>query len=106
MRTSGGAVEVFLARDLEAERQNLRFARAPQHNRMVVSFLDAAEVERVCRLVADQQTEAVNIEGARAAEIADPKLDMAGANDVEGRGEDRIVDWHCSPGVDGFCADF
>ena len=50
----GGAVEVCFARKLEAERTHVRRARLPQHDRMVIALLDAAQIERFIGLVADQ----------------------------------------------------
>ena len=57
---------------------------------MVVALLDAAQIERVLGLVADQKSEAIDIEGARAREIADAKLDVARPHDVERRIENGI----------------
>ena len=42
-----GAVEIFFAGELEAERMRLAGACAPQHDRMMVALLDAAQVERI-----------------------------------------------------------
>ena len=72
---------------------------------MVVALLDAAQVERIPSLVADQKSEAIDVEGARAGEIADAKLDVARAR---WRTADRKPDRGsaCSGAVDGGCADF
>ena len=64
------AVEILFARELEAERAHLGRARAPQHDRVVVALLDAAQVERIVGFVADQEPEAIDIEGARTLKIA------------------------------------
>ena len=69
-KPESGAVEVFLAGELEAERVHLGLACAPQHNRMMVTLLDATQVQRILGFIADQKPEAIDIEGARAAEIA------------------------------------
>jgi len=61
---------------------------------MMVALLDAAQVERILSLVADQKSEAIDVEGARAGEIADAKLDVARAHDGERRIENRIADRH------------
>ena len=61
---------------------------------MMVALLDAAQIERIGGLVADQQPEAIDIEGARARQIAHAKLDMARAHDVERRVENRLADGH------------
>ena len=99
----GGAVEVFFAGELEAERAHVGLARAPQHDRMVVALLDAAQIERVVGLVADQKAEAIDIEGARAAEVAHAELDMACAHDIERRVENGFADRHAvAAGVDGW----
>ena len=73
---------------------------------MMVALLDAAQVKRILGLIADQKPEAIDIEGARAAEIAHAELDMAGAHDVEGRVENRVADRHGRVAIDGSCGDF
>ena len=62
----------------------------------MVALLDAAQVERVVGLVADQEPETIDIEGARAGEVAHAEFDMARAHDVERRVENRLADGHGS----------
>ena len=70
----------------------------------MVALFDAAQVERIVGLVADQEPEAIHVECARTAEIAHAELDMACAHDVERRVEDRLVDRHGTVAVDGSSA--
>ena len=51
----------------------------------MVVLLDAAQIERVLVLIADDVAEAVDIKGARFCEIAHAEFDMAGAHDVKRR---------------------
>src|SRR5580658_3557958 len=89
-----GAIEILFACNPKTERADLSFAGSAQHDRMVAPLLDAAEIEGVLAFVADQKPQAIDIEGAGAAEIADAELDMAGAYDVERRIEDRVAEGH------------
>ena len=95
-KPEGGAVEVVFAAELETQSPHIGLARAPQHQRMMIALLDAAQIERVLGLVADQKPEAIGVEGTRPRKIGDAQLDMAGAYDVERRIEDRIADGHGS----------
>src|ERR1700722_11741843 len=90
-RRAGGAG--FPAR-LEAERAHVGVAAAPQHDRMMVTLLDAAQIKRVVGLVADQKSEAIDIKGARAHKVAHAELDMARAHHIERRVENRLMDGH------------
>ena len=72
----------------------------------MVAFFDAAQIERIVGLIADQEPEAIHVESPRTAEIAHAKLDMARAHDVEGWVEKRLVDGHGVAAIDGSCADF
>ena len=78
-------VEVLLAADLEAEVMRLGGVALLQHQRVVLPLLDAAQVERVLRLVLDDEAERALVEGAAAAEIGDAERHMARAHDVERR---------------------
>ena len=89
-----GAVDVVFAGELEAERTHVGFAAAPQHDRMMIALLDAAQIERIVGLVADQKPKAIDVKGARARKVAHAKLDMARAHDIERRVENRLVDGH------------
>ena len=61
---------------------------------MMVALLDAAQIKRVIGLVADQEPEAIDIEGARALKVAHAELDMACAHHIERRVENRLADGH------------
>ncbi len=61
---------------------------------MMVALFNAAQIERIVGLVADQEAEAIGIKGARAGKIAHAQLDMARAHDVERRIENRLADGH------------
>ena len=89
-----GAIDVVFTGELEAERAHVGVAAAPQHDRMMVALLDAAQIKRVIGLVADQKAEAIDIKGARARKVAHAKLDMARAHHIERRVENRLVDGH------------
>ena len=89
-----GAVDIIFAGELEAERAHVGVAAAPQHDGMMVTLLDAAQIKRIVGLVADQKPEAIDIKGARAPKIAHAKLDMACAHHIERRVENRLVDGH------------
>ena len=89
-----GAIKVVLAREFETERAHVGLAGLPQHQRMMIALLDGAQIEGVLALVADQKSEAIDIEGARALEIPHAELDMARAHDVERRIEYRLMDGH------------
>ena len=90
----GGTIDVVFAGELEAERAHVGVAAAPQHDRMMVALLDAAQIKRVVGLVTDQKAEAIDIEGARALKVPHAELDMARAHDVERRIENRLMDGH------------
>jgi len=60
----------------------------------MVALFDAAEVERILGLFADQKPEAIRVEGPRPPEIGDAQFDMACAYNIERRIEDRIADGH------------
>ena len=55
---------------------------------MMVTLLDAAQIERVRALVADEKAEAIDVKGPRTAEIAHAEFGVARAHDIEGRIED------------------
>ena len=62
---------------------------------MVVALLDRPQIERARLLGADQIAQAIDIERARPGEVAHGQFHMAGAHDVERRGEDGLADGHC-----------
>jgi hypothetical protein len=73
----GGAVEIFLAGDLETDSLDLGLAGRAQHDRMVVALLEPAQVDRIRTRLADEKSETIDIEGARGGKIAHAELDMA-----------------------------
>ena len=91
----GGAVEIVLARQLEAERLGRRLLALAQHDRMMVALLDRPQIERVRLLGADQIAQAIDVKGAGAGEVAHGQFHVAGAHDVERRAEDGLADGHC-----------
>ena len=93
-KPGSGAVDVVLARELEAERAHVGLMGPPQHQRVVVALLNAAQIKRVLGLVADQKSEAIDIERARAFDVPHAELDMARAHDIEWRIKHRWVDGH------------
>ena len=94
----GRAIEILLARHLEAEGMDAGLFRQAQHHRMVIALLEAAQIERVRALRRHQVAETIDIEGARAGKIAHPERHMARPHDVEGWIEHGLADWHnCLP---------
>src|SRR5262249_46874052 len=90
-----GAIEILLARDLEADGRSMRLAGRSQHDRMMVSFLKPAQMERIRRLIARHEAEAIDIERPRSGKIAHAELDMAHPHDAERRfGMRRSADRH------------
>jgi hypothetical protein len=90
----GGAIEILFARELEAEHGNVRLARLPQHDRMMVAFFHPAQIERVGTLIAREQPQTIDIKCARTGDIAHAKFDVAGAHDIERRIEIGFADRH------------
>jgi hypothetical protein len=93
----GGAVQVLLARHLEAERVSRRLARLAQHDRMMIALLDRPQIDGVRGFNRRQQPEAVDVESARSREVAHAQLDVAGTHDIERRIGRRLADGHASP---------
>jgi hypothetical protein len=61
---------------------------------MMVALLDAAQIERIVGLVADQKSQAIDVEGARAGKVAHTELDVAGPHHIERRVENWFPNWH------------
>ncbi len=61
---------------------------------MMVALLEPAQIESVVVGVGYVEPEAVDIEGAGAAEVAHPQFRMARPDDVEGRIENGAVNGH------------
>src|SRR5262245_16462409 len=64
---------------------------------MMVALLDAAQEQRILGFTRRQESQAIDVERARAGEIADAELDMAGANHVERWIENGLADRHGFP---------
>src|SRR5262249_4241931 len=90
----GRLAEVGLAGELEAEHVDFRSAGLPQHDRMVVTLLDAAQIERVRLSGGFQQPETVDVEGPGAVKIAHAECDVARPYHVERRLKIWLADRH------------
>lgn len=93
----GGALQVRVARHLEAERLAAGLVRPAQDEGMVLALLDAAQVEGVRRLGFDVEAEGIVVERAGTGEVRHPEHDVARAHDHEGRIGDGSGDGHGAP---------
>src|ERR1700722_9162602 len=77
--------QILLGEAAHADPLGLRRAGALEHQRVMTDLGDAAQIDRVLVLVADDQADEVDIEGAALRQIFHVQYRMAGARDVEGR---------------------
>src|SRR5580704_18652894 len=77
--------QILLGEAAHADPLGLRRARALEHQRVMTDLGDAAQIDRVVVLVADDQADEVDIEGAAFGQVFHLQYGMAGAGDVEGR---------------------
>jgi hypothetical protein len=90
-----GLLQVLLGEDAHPDTLGLRrAARALEHEAVVAGLGDAAQIERVLVLVADDEAEQVHVEIAGDREVLDRQHGMAGARDVEGRVVDCLRNAH------------
>src|SRR5204863_193872 len=61
---------------------------------VVTGLGDAAEIERIAILVADDEAEEIHVEISACRQVADREHRMAGARDVERRTVDRLRNAH------------
>src|SRR5205085_4548818 len=87
-------VEVLLAADLEAQMMRLGASALRQHQRVVLTLLQRAQIQRTGVLVLDDEAERALVEGAGAAEVGNAQRDVARAYDVERRIEDVLGNGH------------
>ncbi len=73
---------------------------------MMVALFDAAQIERIVGLVADQEPEAIHVESPRAGEVAHAELDVACRTTLNGGSKTGSRIGIGSAGVDGWSADF
>src|SRR5712664_1519992 len=90
----GGLVEVGFARELEGERMDFRSAGLPQHERVMVALLDAAQIERVAVPGGFHEPQAIDVERAGAVEVAHAERDVARPHHVERRLQIWLNDRH------------
>ena len=90
-----GFLQILLAEDAHADALGLRLA-APtlEHEAVVTGLGDAAEVERVAILVADDEAEEIDVEISARRQVLDREHRVAGARDVEWRAVDRLRNAH------------
>ena len=88
-------LQILLAEDAHADALGLRLA-APtlEHEAVVTGLGDAAEIERIAILVADDEAEEIHVEISACRQVADREHRMAGARDVERRTVDRLRNAH------------
>ena len=88
-------LQILLAEDAHADPLGLRLAAATLEHKAVVTGLgDAAEIERIAILVADDEAEEIHVEISACRQVADREHRMAGARDVERRTVDRLRNAH------------
>ncbi len=80
-----GLVEVLVGEDLEAEVAGFRLGTFSQHDAVMATFFQRAQIDGAAGLVGDLQAQRVDVEGARPDEVGDRQFDMAEAHDVERR---------------------
>ena len=93
-KEAGGLVEVAVIADLEAEPAAGRDWRLPQHQRVMLMLLAAAQIDRLVVAVLDMEADGVLVEGAALVEVDDIKHGVAAADDVERRVEDVCRNGH------------
>jgi hypothetical protein len=69
-------------------------ARALEHEAVMTSFGDPAEIKRIAIFVADDETEQINVEISADRQIPYGEHRMAGARDVERRIVDGLRNAH------------
>ena len=90
----GGLVEIVVVADLEAEPVAGGRLRLPQHQRVMLMLLAAAQVDGIVVAVLDMQADRVLIERAARVQVGDVEHRMAGADDVERRIENVLRNGH------------
>jgi hypothetical protein len=78
-------LQVFFAETTHADALGLRRRGALEYQRMMASLGNAAQVQRVVVLVADDEADQIDVERAALAEVLDMQHRVAGAGDVERR---------------------
>src|SRR5262249_25004297 len=95
-------VELAVIADLEAEPAAGGRLRLPQHQRVMLMLLAAAQVDGAVVGILDMEANGGLVEVTARLQIGDIEHDMARADDVEGRSEDVRRNGHCdSPALDG-----
>src|SRR5438034_2767754 len=89
-----GLVQIAVIADLEAEPAAGRDRRFPQHQRVVLMLLAAAQVDRAVVAVLGMEADGVLVEGAALVEVDDVEHRVAAADDVERRIEDVCRNGH------------
>ena len=69
-------------------------ARALEHEAVVAGLGDAAQIDRVLVLVADDEADEIDVEISAHREVLHGEHRMAGARDVEGRIVDGLGNAH------------
>jgi hypothetical protein len=77
--------QILLGEAAHADPLGLRGARALEHQRVMTHLGNAAQIDGVLVLVADDQADEIDIEGAALRQVFHVQHRMAGARDVEGR---------------------
>src|SRR5262249_271108 len=90
-----GFPQILFAENAHADPLGLRVtAAALEHEAMVTGLGDAAEIERVLVLVADDEAEKIHVEISAHRQVFHRQHPVAGACDVERRVIDRLRNAH------------
>src|SRR5207302_9238645 len=76
-------VQVLLGGHPKGEMADARGSGAAQHQAVVIALLVPPQVEAITPLLALDEPQQIDVEGAGAPQIRDPELDVRGAQDVE-----------------------
>ena len=93
-KEAGRLVEIAVIADLEAEPVAGRDRGLPQHQRVMLMLLAAAQIHRLVVAVLDMEADGVLVERAALVEVDDIEHGVAAADDVERRIEDVCRNGH------------
>ena len=89
-----GLLQILLGEAAHADALRLRRGGALEHQAVMTRLGDAAQIDRVLILVADDEADEIDIERAAFRQIFDVQYGMTGASDVEWRIVVRFRDGH------------
>ena len=97
--------QILLGEAAHADALGFGRARALEHERVMARLGDAAQIDRILVLVADDKADQIDIEGAALRQILDVQHRVAGARDVERRIVVGLGDAHEELRTRADCAD-